>query len=80
MHVRPEIGMRVHVNERFPYGGHGRNGTIVFVPHPGRAEWIGVEFDDNPGRVVEWHRDYFDAIPDGQSARYFRSSCRILVP
>lgn len=59
--VRFAIGMRVKTSESCPYGA-GRPGTVRSLPGRGSGprEWIGVEFDDNPGNVAEWHRDYFD--------------------
>lgn len=72
----PRLGMRVRVNDSFPYGYHGVEGTIVKLPintHVKGAlkDWIGVAFDghEQPYGPAEWHRNYFDVIePDSVDA------------
>jgi len=58
----PRIGMRVKVNETFPYGRHGEVGTIETLPQNGKAKWLGVRFDENPLHIAEWHMNYFDPV------------------
>lgn len=61
--LRPYHGMRVRVNETFPYGYHGRTGEVIGWGNGGREQWLKVVFDDGPStHAAQWHRDYFDPI------------------
>lgn len=57
------VGDRVRVNESFPYGSRGREGTVIALPdHFGGhvdGGWLQVRFDDD-GTVAKWHKCYFD--------------------
>lgn len=67
------VGARVRVNETFPYGRHGKTGTVIELPDVlyRNAGWLKVAFDEDGGEYpATWHHNYFDVITeagDGQS-------------
>ena len=60
-------GMRVRLNERFPYSGVGRVGTVTRLPRHLSARYIHVLFDDNKNEVA-YCKDYFDVAGDTNSS------------
>jgi hypothetical protein len=51
-------GLRVRLNASFPYGGRGREGTVVRR----YGNILRVIFDDKPGQTILYHMGYFDVI------------------
>lgn len=63
----PDVGGRVQLNETFPYGGHGRLGTVIGATN-GHYKVLTVQFDDNQKHLVKYARSYFDFL-DGVPKR-----------